>query len=129
MPVSNIVLHRLTHSLIHSLTRSLANSVGIYVPTLAEAILNAVDNGTYTGASLTGIAVGNGCTGSETGICGYYYTDSCDGYYYETQFLANQAFFPPELKVNISTFCDWSVWYLPTIFFLSLSTYSLASYQ
>ena len=84
---------------------------GIYVPTLAEAILNAVDNGTYTGASLTGIAVGNGSTGSETGICGYYDSDTCDGYYYETQFLANQAFFPPDLKVNISTFCDWSKWY------------------
>lgn len=81
---------------------------GIYVPTLAEAILNATDHGTYTGATLTGIAVGNGCTGSETGICGYYDSDTCDGYYYETQFLANQAFFPPDLKVNISTFCDWS---------------------
>ena len=83
--------------------------------------MNAVDNKTYSGATLTGIAVGNGCTGSETGICGYYYTDTCDGFYYETQFLANQAFFPPELKVNISTFCDWSIWYFFTIFSLLAS--------
>jgi carboxypeptidase C (cathepsin A) len=43
---------------------------GIYVPTLAEAIVNAEKANTYTGAKLTGIAVGNGCTGTEVGICG-----------------------------------------------------------
>ena len=43
---------------------------GVYVPTLAEAIVWAVGNGTYTGAQLKGIAVGNGCSGSETGVCG-----------------------------------------------------------
>ena len=43
---------------------------GVYVPTLAEAIVNAEINGTYTGATLTGIAVGNGCSGTEVGICG-----------------------------------------------------------
>ena len=42
----------------------------MYVPTLAEAILWAGGNGTYTGAELKGIAVGNGCTGSEIGVCG-----------------------------------------------------------
>ena len=43
---------------------------GVYVPTLAEAIVNAEKAGTYTGAPLTGIAVGNGCSGTEVGICG-----------------------------------------------------------
>ena len=43
---------------------------GIYVPTLAEAILNGELDGSYTGAHLNGIAVGNGCTGTEIGICG-----------------------------------------------------------
>ena len=33
----------------------------MYVPTLAEAIVWATGNGTYTGAELKGIAVGNGC--------------------------------------------------------------------
>ena len=40
---------------------------GVYVPTLAEAIVNGELDGSYTGASLTGIAVGNGCTGTEIG--------------------------------------------------------------
>lgn len=43
---------------------------GVYVPTLAEAIVWAVQNGTYTGAPLKGIAVGNGCAGTEIGVCG-----------------------------------------------------------
>lgn len=43
---------------------------GIYVPTLAEAIVQGQLDGTYTGARLTGIAVGNGCIGNEVGICG-----------------------------------------------------------
>eukprot|EP00665_Eupelagonemidae_sp_cell47_P006163 gene6163-8710_t len=30
----------------------------------------AMGNGTYTGAPLKGIAVGNGCSGHETGSCG-----------------------------------------------------------
>ena len=34
----------------------------VYVPTLAEAIYKAAKDGTYTGADLKGIAVGNGCT-------------------------------------------------------------------
>ena len=40
------------------------------MPTLAEAIVKGEQDGTYTGARLTGIAVGNGCTGTEVGICG-----------------------------------------------------------
>ena len=48
---------------------------GIYVPTLAYTILKHTDAGTYTGAPLIGIAVGNGCTGTEVGICGLYQKD------------------------------------------------------
>ena len=43
---------------------------GIYVPTLAEAIVQGQLDSTYTGAKLNGIAVGNGCSGSGIGICG-----------------------------------------------------------
>jgi carboxypeptidase C (cathepsin A) len=43
---------------------------GIYIPMLAQEILNGEKDGTYTGAPLTGIAVGNGCSGTELGICG-----------------------------------------------------------
>lgn len=37
---------------------------GIYVPTFAEEIVKNELAGTYTGAKLTGIGVGNGCTGN-----------------------------------------------------------------
>jgi carboxypeptidase C (cathepsin A) len=70
---------------------------GIYVPTLAEAIMHATDKGTYTGAPLKGIAVGNGCTGSELGICGF----SNQGIYYEFKYLLGQAFISNDLK-NVS---------------------------
>ncbi|EOD27293.1 hypothetical protein EMIHUDRAFT_73387 [Emiliania huxleyi CCMP1516] len=38
---------------------------GVYVPTLAEAVLALVDKGRWKGAALEGIAVGNGCSGTE----------------------------------------------------------------
>ena len=43
---------------------------GVYVPTLAEAILQGQQDGTYSGAPLSGIAAGNGCSGTQVGICG-----------------------------------------------------------
>ena len=81
---------------------------GIYVPTLAEEILRAVDVGTYTGADLKGIAVGNGCTGNEIGICGWYYTGICQGMYYSMKFLLDLPFIRQSLKDQITTACDWN---------------------
>jgi len=76
---------------------------GIYVPTLAEAILNAEKAGTYTGATLTGIAVGNGCTGTEVGICG----SGPQGTYYEWKYLTQTGFVQNDLKDQIDATCDW----------------------
>eukprot|EP00602_Paraphysomonas_sp_CaronLab_P004870 CAMPEP_0185024084 /NCGR_PEP_ID=MMETSP1103-20130426/6997_1 /TAXON_ID=36769 /ORGANISM="Paraphysomonas bandaiensis, Strain Caron Lab Isolate" /LENGTH=485 /DNA_ID=CAMNT_0027556943 /DNA_START=59 /DNA_END=1516 /DNA_ORIENTATION=- len=76
---------------------------GIYVPTLAEAILNAEKDGSYTGATLTGIAVGNGCTGTEVGICG----SGPQGTYYEWQYLVQTGFIDTDLKNSINAECDW----------------------
>lgn len=81
---------------------------GIYVPTLAEAILKGEDDGTYTGPSLKGIAVGNGCTGNEIGICGWYFGGGCQGLYYAYKFLLEFAFFENSLKEAISNSCDWT---------------------
>jgi serine carboxypeptidase-like clade 1 len=81
---------------------------GIYVPTLAEAILKSTDAGTYTGASLLGIAVGNGCTGYETGVCGWYFGGVCEGFYYEYQYLIELPFLRQSLKDEIASACDWS---------------------
>lgn len=75
---------------------------GVYVPTLAEAVLNAVKAGTYTGAPLTGIAVGNGCSGTEIGVCGG------QGQQFRTEFLLEHAFMPRSLKNDIRAECDWT---------------------
>jgi carboxypeptidase C (cathepsin A) len=76
---------------------------GVYVPTLAEAILQAEAAGTYTGAALTGIAVGNGCSGTEVGICG----SGPQGTYYEWSYLKQTSFVDPSLKacMNILFYC------------------------
>ena len=80
---------------------------GIYVPTLAEAILDRTLAGTWDGPPITGIAVGNGCTGKDTGICGFYEGNSCDGLYYEYKFLSGFSFFNRDLEENINSQCDW----------------------
>ena len=77
---------------------------GVYVPTLAEALLNAVAAGTYTGAPLKGIAVGNGCSGNEIGTCSW----GVQSDYYETTYLTALAFTPRSLKDAIAAECDWS---------------------
>jgi len=76
---------------------------GVYVPTLAEAIVNAEKAGTYTGAHLTGIAAGNGCSGTEVGICG----DGPQGTYYEWQYLIQTGFVSTDLKNKVNAACDW----------------------
>jgi hypothetical protein len=75
---------------------------GVYVPTLAEAVLGAMKKGTYTGAPLQGIAVGNGCSGTEIGVCGG------QGDQFRTEFLLEHAFMPRSLKNTIRAECDWT---------------------
>lgn len=76
---------------------------GVYVPTLAEAIVNAEKAGTYTGAKLTGLAAGNGCTGTEIGICG----SGPQGTFYEWEYLLQTGFIDTDLKNAINAACDW----------------------
>ena len=78
---------------------------GIYVPTLAEGILEKALNGTYTGAPLKGIAVGNGCTGNEVGICGRVST------FMAQYFVETTAFVKPELKTKLNQECNWDTPY------------------
>jgi len=70
---------------------------GMYVPTLAQAILNGEKDGTYTGAKLSGIAVGNGVTG----------ISGTSGTYYEWAFLSQTALIDNGLKKQIASTCDW----------------------
>lgn len=44
---------------------------GIYVPTLAKAVVLSNAAGTAPHINLAGIAVGNGCLGSEAGLCSF----------------------------------------------------------
>ena len=80
---------------------------GVYVPSLAYDIVTKTTE--YTGPKLTGIAVGNGCTGYETGICGWYYTDVCAGFYYEWQFFLDTAFVNNDLRTEVEDACDWTI--------------------
>lgn len=75
----------------------------MYVPTLAEAIVNSELAGTYTGAKLSGIGVGNGCSGTEVGICG----SGPQGTFYEWQYLLNTAFVSQNTKDAVNAECDW----------------------
>ena len=77
---------------------------GVYVPTLAEAIINGEADGSYTGAKLTGIAAGNGCSGTEVGICG----NGPQGTFYEWQYLLQTAFIDAKLKSAVNSACDWA---------------------
>lgn len=62
-------------------------------------------NNTYTGAPLRGIAVGNGCSGSEIGTCGW----GAQSTYYETKYLLGHAFVSEALREKIDGACDWTV--------------------
>lgn len=79
---------------------------GIYVPTLAEAILLKGED--YTGAPLKGIAVGNGCSGSEIGICAF--GKNTQGAYYTTKFLTSSGFVPERLKDSLDEHCNYTAW-------------------
>ena len=80
---------------------------GIYVPTLAEGILEKSINGTYTGAPLKGIAVGNGCTGSEIGVC----LKEGNSTFVAQYFVETTAFVKPDLKRKLNDNCAWDTPY------------------
>ena len=74
---------------------------GIYTPTLAEAIMQADKAGEWRGARLTGIAVGNGCTGTELGIC----SNEGNKEKYLTAYLSQTALVSPESKRAVAEAC------------------------
>jgi cathepsin A (carboxypeptidase C) len=94
---------------------------GVYVPTLAEAILHGEKDGTYTGAKLNGIAVGNGCSGTEVGICG----DGPQGTINEWQYLLYTGFIDQDLKNKVNEACDWEAASVNTANALSAKCISL----
>jgi carboxypeptidase C (cathepsin A) len=81
---------------------------GIYVPTLAEAILK---DKSWTEENnlpdLKGIAVGNGCSGTEVGICSW----GDQGDVYSTKYLMSAGFVPETLKDQLNGECDFKSWF------------------
>jgi serine carboxypeptidase-like clade I len=77
---------------------------GVYVPTLAESILERTFDGKWSGAALKGIAVGNGCSGTEVGICG----SGPQGTYYEWSYLMQSSLVSNALKNKVNSECDWA---------------------
>ena len=73
------------------------------MPTLAEAIVQGQLDGTYTGARLTGIAVGNGCIGNEVGICG----SGAQAALAQWSYLEQSPLISHDLKLQIAATCDW----------------------
>lgn len=74
---------------------------GIYVPTAAEAIMWATNNGTYKGPPLLGIAVGNGCIGNAIGVCG----PASERTKYDMQFFLGTALLSEPSKAEIRAAC------------------------
>ena len=76
----------------------------MYVPTLAEAIVKAQRGGTWAGAPLVGIAVGNGCSGSEVGVCSQ--NDAFS--FFRWAYLTQTAFMSSSTKTAIASTCNWT---------------------
>ncbi|GBG24314.1 Serine carboxypeptidase-like 20 [Hondaea fermentalgiana] len=74
---------------------------GVYVPTLAEAIMKADKAGEYEGAKLIGMAVGNGCSGNEVGAC----ADGIQREQYVAPFLSQTALISPTVKADLVQSC------------------------
>jgi serine carboxypeptidase-like clade 1 len=81
-----------------------SNGVRRYVPTLAEAIVEAQRSGQWAGGQLAGIAVGNGCSGSEVGVCSQEENFS----FFRWAYLTQTAFISSSAKASIASACNWT---------------------
>lgn len=66
--------------------------------------MQAQRSGQWTGAQLAGIAVGNGCSGSEVGVCSQDENFS----YYRWAYLVQTAFISSSAKAAIASACNWT---------------------
>jgi len=77
---------------------------GVYVPMLAQRITVAAEAGEAT-INLKGFMVGNGCTGSEIGICGYYFSGLGQGRKMLKDFLSGHALMSMAVSQELDSLC------------------------
>ena len=77
---------------------------GIYIPMLAQRVLQAQDAKTWTGGVLKGIAVGNGCSGNGIGAC----SNACESIKYHTEFIMGLSYIDASLKRRLGSSCNWN---------------------
>ena len=94
----------MSNSALTLLPASITDSICMYVPTLAEAIIKAEQAGKWVGGKLAGIAVGNGCSGSEVGVCAQEENFS----YFRWAYLVQTAFISSSDKASIASTCNWT---------------------
>jgi serine carboxypeptidase-like clade I len=73
---------------------------GVYVPMLAEAVLNHNSGGGSPKLNIKGIMVGNGCTGTEFGAC-----SDADGGRIDMQFLAWNSLISQNMSAYVQAEC------------------------
>jgi hypothetical protein len=79
---------------------------GIYIPTLAEVIMNK------GGMNLQGMAVGNGCWGSSESLyCGF----GKEQKRLEAEFLYGHGFYSKQIKAQLDAACSWTPGKVSTI--------------
>jgi hypothetical protein len=66
--------------------------------------VKAQNAGTWSGAPLAGIAVGNGCSGSEVGVC----AQNDEFSYFRWAYLLQTAFVSSSTKSSIASACNWT---------------------
>lgn len=76
---------------------------GIYIPMLAQKLLQAQDGKTWKGPILKGIAVGNGCSGNGIGAC----SDTCESIKFHMEFLLGLSYISADMKLKIAQNCNW----------------------
>ena len=96
--------------------------IGIYIPTLANKILQSPN---FIGPKLLGIAVGNGCTGTDaksTCSYGFYCSGACPssipqvlmpgtcaGFVIEQQYLVTIPVAPGNIRQQVIKSCNWTL--------------------
>ena len=71
---------------------------GIYLPALAKEV---IEDSSWNGGELLGIAVGNGCTGAQTGVCANNTLNKCNQVVPRPLQMLQYPYIPPTIRNNL----------------------------